>query len=1703
MKTRVIIVGTFLMLLLMAVPETAFANSSGRTGSTDGCGAGSCHSSTSPTVVPALSGTPSSGYVPGTTYSLSISASGGPSGTSGGFNLDSNHGVFSNPGQNARLSSGEVTHSNSNSRTWSVDWTAPTTGSGDVVFYLAVNLVNGNGGTSGDSWGADSWTLSEASSSPSPIQVNNLGFNQPGTDRGSVFSHSVLDLDTGSPTLVLSNGSTVIFNNTGAPEVVNDEVISIAGDCAILYNRTLRCSGANNYGQLGIGSNSLSNGTVDFGARTPVAVSNGNHHNCAILDDASLNCWGRNNHGQLGDSSNINRNSPVVVDLGTNRTAISVSAGNDFTCAILDNGEIKCWGFNGFGNLGDGTTTSRNTPVLANHSTGLRASSLVTPGYSVCAIFDNGSISCWGKSYTVSTQDGPVTGTSSEIQLPSGRTASDIDGAYWHTCALLDNGSISCWGVNTHGQWGDGTCSSSSSGCSGTDGNTPSYALMSSPAIALVTGVESTCAINQSYSLFCWGGQSGEFDGTSDDILVPYIMSFNNSTLGESVGYSEQDLDGDGIRNVLDLSISDDSDGDGFNSSVDDYPENPARWVRCPDGQWGRLSCQNSSAGHFSLQGSLFHESCTIGNYQPDEGQTLCYESSSGYFVNQEASPSQQHCDAGFYQNDLAQSSCIASPAGNYTNNQYGDADDVTPTPLQSRSATYGGQIGNYSWSNDSGDLFSIYVPRDTAASVDLTNSNSNGDFNVSLYYYDSLMAMSLISTSENSTSGGQTASVTTIGTSFTNSSTLLVSVTPNNSSSGNYSFTLTLISTIDGSTVGNQSEPIDAEIQVGFFQCRPGTYQGKTGSGSCDSASPGRFVSSIGATSEDTCAPGSYQPLSGQTSCIQASQGYYVSQTGSSFQTPASPGNFVPQSGATSQTQCSPGNYQPSFAQVTCIVASAGNYVVISGSSNQTACSPGTYQPSNGSTTCIDADPGHFVPNYTSTSQIPCDPGYYQPLSAQQSCLSSSPGYYVPGIASISQTACDPGFYQPSPNQTLCLQATPGNYVPTNASSSQTPCQPGTFQPSFMATECIDAFPGYYVGQSGSTVQTPCPSGTYNPSESANSSQSCLDADPGHAVPDNGSSYQTPCTPGYYQSLYGQTSCSPAPPGYYVDSEGATESSHCLPGFWANQAGLTECMEASPGYYTDTNASTSQIPCPTGKYNPVSGANSSALCLDADPGNFSDILGASSQTPCPAGEYQPYSAQESCLQADPGNFVESSGEDSQEECQPGEYQPYSGQQNCINADPGYFVDSGMSTTQAPCPQGTYNPNFSATSQSSCLDSEEGYYVATEGSSVQDKCSPGTYQPSPGQSTCLEADPGFFTSSEASASQEECAPGTYQPSPGQSTCLEADVGFFVSEAGQSQQTPAPLDQFVSSVRSIAAESCPENTITLQESSTSEDECLTDSDGDRLHDEVDLDDDGDGIDDIIDRCPLGLVGWSSAVDVDNDSDGCKDSEEDDDDDNDGFPDLQDALPLDSTEWNDNDMDGIGDNSDTDDDNDGSSDVEEDERNTSATDPDSDDDGFMDGVDDFPLDPSEWEDSDLDGVGDNGDAFPNDPDRQEAEESTTMLIFVAVVSVVVIGALGGLLIIRRRGQNDESLFALSGDSGMENNEPKIYSNVSVPGSTSVTSEEIRTDSIRPPSDAKLNENGQLVWVDDSGNVYCQNPDGTILSFNQATGSWGPIN
>ena len=148
-----------ILLLVLAVPQDAFGHSGGRTGSaSSGC---ACHGGGANQVTPSLSGFPADGYVASSTYGLTIGGTGGPSGSGGGFNLDADLGSFSNPGSNAQISNGEVTHSNANARTWTVDWTAPSSGSGNVTFDLTVNFVNGNGNTGGDGYGTDSWSLAE------------------------------------------------------------------------------------------------------------------------------------------------------------------------------------------------------------------------------------------------------------------------------------------------------------------------------------------------------------------------------------------------------------------------------------------------------------------------------------------------------------------------------------------------------------------------------------------------------------------------------------------------------------------------------------------------------------------------------------------------------------------------------------------------------------------------------------------------------------------------------------------------------------------------------------------------------------------------------------------------------------------------------------------------------------------------------------------------------------------------------------------------------------------------------------------------------------------------------------------------------------------------------------------------------------------------------------------------------------------------------------------------------------------------------------------------------------------------------------------------------------------------------------------------------------------------------------------------------
>ena len=161
-------------LMLVSLVPTSLGNSGGKFSSGTGCG---CHYGGSATA--SMSGQPSS-YTPGSTYTLSISVSGGVSGSAGGFSLDVNKGTLSTGGVGimaVKVNSAQnsATHTTSSYRSWSVDWTAPSSGSGTVQFNLAAMTANGASGNNGDAWGTTTITVPESGPAPNnPPSVTNV-----------------------------------------------------------------------------------------------------------------------------------------------------------------------------------------------------------------------------------------------------------------------------------------------------------------------------------------------------------------------------------------------------------------------------------------------------------------------------------------------------------------------------------------------------------------------------------------------------------------------------------------------------------------------------------------------------------------------------------------------------------------------------------------------------------------------------------------------------------------------------------------------------------------------------------------------------------------------------------------------------------------------------------------------------------------------------------------------------------------------------------------------------------------------------------------------------------------------------------------------------------------------------------------------------------------------------------------------------------------------------------------------------------------------------------------------------------------------------------------------------------------------------------------------------------------------------------------
>ena len=352
--------------------------------------------------------------------------------------------------------------------------------------------------------------------------------------------------------------------------------------CAITSSNGVKCWGRADGGELGNGmATTAGPNPVDVTGLTSgvLAIVAGDRHTCALTSAGGMKCWGYNFYGQVGDSlPGTNRTTPFDVP-GLTSGVAAIAAGGMHTCARTGAGAVKCWGYNGQGQLGDGTTTNRPAPVdvvaLGSGATLLAAGSghtcvLVTAGlqcwgYNIegqlgdarpkrvipadirgvgalasvaagqqhsCAVTSGGGAKCWGDNLNRQLGDGTTTARILPVDvsgLSSGVSTVGV-GAY-HSCARTTAGGVKCWGNNGSGSLGNNSTTNSATPVDVTG--------LTSGVSSIAVGYFHTCAVTTGGAAKCWGnGSGGQLGngGTSNSLVPVDVTGLTSGVVAMAAG---------------------------------------------------------------------------------------------------------------------------------------------------------------------------------------------------------------------------------------------------------------------------------------------------------------------------------------------------------------------------------------------------------------------------------------------------------------------------------------------------------------------------------------------------------------------------------------------------------------------------------------------------------------------------------------------------------------------------------------------------------------------------------------------------------------------------------------------------------------------------------------------------------------------------------------------------------------------------------------------------------------------------------------------------------------------------------------------------------------------------------------------------------------------------------------------------------------
>ena len=355
---------------------------------------------------------------------------------------------------------------------------------------------------------------------------------------------------------------TITDTNTTPTLVVIAPIIQISGNristglqtgCAIGLDSKAYCWGFYAYGALG---NNLAGGNVSSLVAVPVSttgvlsgltiksIATGHNYACVIASDNKGYCWGENAKGQLGDNSTVNRNVPVAINTAgvlSGLTLKSISTSNANTCVVASNDKAYCWGWNGYGQVGNVPAADSSIPAAVS-GTGLvngLTVKYITTGYTTCAIASDDKAYCWGENTygqigNNSTARSNVPIAVSTAGVLSGKKVTAIATSDDSTCAIADDKAY-CWGYNGSGQLGDGS-------------QTERHIPVAVNGTGLVNGLtvksikvsaNHTCAIASDDKAYCWGNNgSGQLgDGTLIFKKNPIAVDTTGVLNGKTISY--------------------------------------------------------------------------------------------------------------------------------------------------------------------------------------------------------------------------------------------------------------------------------------------------------------------------------------------------------------------------------------------------------------------------------------------------------------------------------------------------------------------------------------------------------------------------------------------------------------------------------------------------------------------------------------------------------------------------------------------------------------------------------------------------------------------------------------------------------------------------------------------------------------------------------------------------------------------------------------------------------------------------------------------------------------------------------------------------------------------------------------------------------------------------------------------------------------